>query len=260
MFENRSKNIIYLSIFLIPFLLFFWRTEPFQAFKLKVTALTSYPARILSSPFLELKKILYYHRTFNEYKRLKKEEDTLKARLVGLEEVVQENARLEKLLEFKRQLVYSTVTASVIGRNPSFWNSSLIIDRGRSDGVGIGMPVVNALGVIGKIAEVNGHSSKVLLLTDPQFSVAALVQRTRETGIVSGTLEGICRMRYVQGNAQVQVGDSVITSKLSSSFPEGLIIGDIIRVVEDPRTGSVECIIQPAVSFSQLEEVLVITQ
>jgi len=218
----------------------------------------SVPIRLLSFPIGEMKKILYYHRTFSEYRHLKNEVGVLKARLIGLEEVIRENSRLEDLLKFKRKLIYSSVAASVIGRDPSYWNSSMIIDKGQNDGIKLGMPVVNALGVVGKIVEVSPKKSKVILLTDSQFSVAALIQEPRESGLVVGTLQDVCRMRYIRESAKIRVGDKVITSKLSSSFPESLLIGEIIKITEDPGSASVEYLIQPSVSFSQLEEVLVI--
>ena len=113
----------------------------------------------------------------------------------------------------------------------------------------------------GKIAEAGEQYSKVILLTDPQFSVAAVVQRPREIGLVSGSLQGeICRMRFISADAQVSVGDKVITSKLSTSFPEGLLIGEILQIVDDPQKPAIECIIKPSVALSQLEEVLVIVQ
>ena len=219
------------------------------------------PIEIVSLPFYEIKKILYYHRTFNEYQRLRDEVNVLKARLAGLDEVAAENMRLERLLTFKRSLVYSSVTASVIGRDPSGWSSSMIINRGKDDGIRQGMPVISALGVVGKIAEVSESDSKVVLLTDPQFSVAALVQGSREIGLVNGSLQGeICRMRFISSDAQINVGDKVITSKLSTSFPEGLLIGEVVKIIGDPQEPSIECIIKPAVVLSQVEEVLVILQ
>ncbi len=209
-------------------------------------------------PIREFKKILYYHRTFEEYKRLKNDVNFLKARMVGLEEVVRENTQLEKLLEFKRKLIYSSVAANVVGRDPSFWNSSMIIDKGAKDGIKEGLSVVNSLGVVGKVVEVAEDSSKVILLTDPQFSVAALLQRTRETGLISGTLQGICRLRFVDENANIVVGDKVITSSLSSNFPEHLIIGEVVEIIEEPNSSSVQFLVQPSVSLSQIEKVLVV--
>jgi len=257
-FRTNRKNLIYLCIFLAAFFLLFTGSKSFQGFKSGIINIAAVPIRILSFPIREAKKILYYHRTFDEYKRLKEEADVLKARLVGLEEVIRENTRLEDLLKFKRTLVYSSVVASVIGRDPSYWNSTMIIDKGEKDGIRQGMPVVNALGVVGKIAEVSGGTSKVVLLTDSQFSVAALIQRPRESGLVSGTLKGVCRMKYIRARAKIHIGDKVITSKLSSSFPEGLLVGEVIAIDDNPKKPTVECLVQPSVAFSQIEEVLVI--
>jgi len=257
-FRTNRKNLTYFCVLLVAFLLLVIGAKYFHSFKFTVLEITSVPIRIISYPIAEIKKILYYHRTFNEYKRLKGETDVLRARLVGLEEVVQENARLENLLKFKRQLVYSSVVASVVGRDPSYWNSTMIIDKGKVDGIRQGMPVVNALGVVGKIAEVGSDSSKVILLTDPQFSVAALIQGPRESGLVSGTLQGVCRMKYIRADAQIRIGNKVITSKLSSSFPEGLLIGEIISIDDKLSKPTVESLVRPSVAFSQIEEVLVI--
>jgi len=134
----------------------------------------------------------------------------------------------------------------------------MIIDKGSLNGIKLGMPVVSDLGVVGKIAEVTQKSAKVILFTDPQFSVAALVQRPRESGLITGTLQGVLRMRYINEDAHIRIGDKVITSKLSSTFPEGLLIGEVIRVEDNLRSASVECLIKPEVSLSQIEEVLVI--
>ncbi len=234
--------------------------EFFRPLQFKVIELASVPLRVLAFPLKETKKILYYHRTFDEYRRLANEVNVLKARLVGMDEILRENSRLEALLKFKRKLLYSSVAASVVGRDPSAWNAVMIIDKGTEDGLKQGMSVVSDLGVIGKIAEVNRKKAKVMLLTDPQFSVAALVQGPRESGLVSGTLQGVCRMRYLEIGAEIQVGDKVVTSKLSSSFPESLLIGEVIAIEENPSDGSVQGLIQPSVALSQVEEVLVIVK
>jgi len=148
--------------------------------------------------------------------------------------------------------------ANVIGRNPSYWNSSILIDKGARDGIQQGLPVVDELGVIGKIAEVGPHTSKVILLSDPEFSVAALTQESRENGLISGSLSGQCRMRYMNPRANIQKGEKILTSQLSSSFPPGLLIGEVVEVYESSKDASLEGIIAPAVSLSQIEEVLVI--
>lgn len=258
MSRKNQKLVVYLIVALIPFLFLFLPSQKFAPLKFTLSKLVSLPVKIISFPIREVKKIIFYHRTFDEYIKLRQQTDTLKSRLIGLEELVRENTRLQKLLDFKRTMVYSSVTASVVGRDPTNWNASIIIDKGSRDGVTAGMPVVNSSGVIGKIAEAGEDQSRVILITDPQFSVAALVQRPRESGLLSGTLQNNCRLQYLPDEADIQVGDMVITSKLSSAFPEGLLIGEVIGVNSESGRSSVEYVVKPAVALSKIEEVLVI--
>lgn len=258
MSRRYKKLLVYLIILILPFFLLFAQRFVFIPFKLKVVQGSFFPLRMVSTIILETKKAIYYRKTYAKYKNLQLEVNTLRARLIGQEEVIRENSRLKKLLNFKRRLLFSSVAANVIGRDPSLWNASIIIDKGIKHGFKQGMPVVNELGVIGKLVEVGQNISKVMLLNDPNFSVAALVQRSREDGLVSGTLQGFCRMRYLSSEADIKIGDHVITSKISSSFPEGLLIGKVVRVQRSESSPTIECLIQPAVHLSQIEEVIVI--
>jgi len=257
-FRKRPKNVSYVLIAVLVIVIFLSQTSVFNSLKFQLVQSLSIPLKLLKFPLTEAKKILFYHRTFDEYRKYEKEADILNAKMIGMQELIKENLRLEELLKFKRKLVYPSIAATVIGRDPTLWNSTMIINRGEDQGIREGMPVVNAWGVVGKIVEVGNQYSKVMLLTDPQFSIAALVQRPRESGVVAGTLQGMCRLRYINENAKIEVGDKVITSPLSSHFPDGLMIGEITAVRESPNEPYPECTIKPSVSISQLEEVLVI--
>ena len=213
---------------------------------------------LLSAPIDEIKKIIFYRRNYAEYYKYKKEAEGYKSRLLGMQEVVQENNRLQRILEFKKSLVYESTVANVIGRNPTYWNDFLIIDQGLKRGVNLGMPVITSSGVVGKIVEVGNISSKVILLTDPNFSVAAIVQRSRQQGLLSGSLKGLCRMQYLPLDTDIKIGDMIITSKLSSAFPEGLAIGEVVNIQRDQDGSLVECLIRPSVNFAGIEEVVVI--
>lgn len=258
MFSANRKNLVYILILLIPFVIFFSRTKIFTSAKFRVVDVFALPIKVMSFPLLEVKKMLFYHRTFDEYRKKTQEVNRLKARLVGMEEIIRENARLERLLAFKQRLVFSSVGAHIIGRDPSRWNSSLMLDRGREDGLKPGQPVVNELGVVGKITEVSESKSKVILLTDPQFSAAIMIQRSRESGVISGTLTGLCRLKFIKESADIRVGDKVITSKLSLEFPESLVVGEVVEVIDEEQSNRKEYLVQPSVALSQLEEVLVI--
>ena len=219
---------------------------------------TSRPIRWFQAPIFEIKKLFYFRETYDEYIKLKKQVEALKSRLVYVQESVEGSKRNTLISEFRRKQEYSSLVANVIGRDPSNWNASLIIDRGQKDGVKVGMPVVTVLGVVGRIFETGNNTAKVILLSDPSFSVAALVQRTRESGLLTGSLQGLCRLEYLTDKADVKVGDRIITSKLSSVFPEGILIGQVEDVQASQNSHTVECLVDSAVDLSQVEEVIVI--
>lgn len=214
--------------------------------------------RWFEQPVFEIKKLIYFRETYDAYIKQKKQIGALKARLVYMQEALEEAKRSDAVSDFKRAQSYVMMTARVIGRDPSNWNASLVIDRGQNDGVKVGMSVVSPLGVVGRIFEVGKTTAKVVLLSDPSFSVAALVQRTRESGLLRGSLGGLCRLQYLTDKADVKVGDRIITSRLSTAFPEGLLIGHVQDIQASQNSHTVECLVEPAVELSQLEEVLII--
>jgi rod shape-determining protein MreC len=213
---------------------------------------------IVRTPLQEAEKLLTYRKTYKEYEKLKRETNALKARVIGLEEMVREAGRLDRLRQFMNKQTFAMIPAVVIARDPANWNSSLMIRGGKNDGIRPGMAVVNADGVVGKVAEVADNVSKVVLVNDPGFSVAALNRRSRESGLVSGSLSGKCRMSYLPEGADVEAGDDIITSKLSTDFPDGLIVGKVIRVFAGDSGNGMVAEVEPAVEVSKIEEVLVI--
>ncbi len=256
MFRKYLKQIIYISILVIPLLILF--LHPKQSRPTFLLDLTVKPIHWFEAPIVELKKLFFYREAYDEYYKMKKQVDALRARIVFLQETFEKNKQDRVISEFRRNQSYVSLTAHVIGRDPSNWNASLIIDKGQKDGLKIGMPVISVLGVVGRIFEIGKNTAKVILLSDSAFSVAATVQRTRESGLLTGSLEGVCRLAYLTDKADVKVGDRVITSKLSSVFPEGILIGLVQDVRASQNTHTVECLVEPAVDLSQIEEVIVI--
>jgi len=257
-FRKPKKTLIYLLVVILPFIFLFFNQNLFVNFKTEIVSSSVWPIQVVLFPFREIKKIILYHKTYADYEQLKKEVDPLKQQLLNYEQIVKENIRLTELLDFKRASTFTAIAANVMMRDPTNWAAAIIIDKGRKSGIKQGMPVITPSGVVGKIAEVGERISKVTLLTDPRFSAAVVVERTREQGLVSGTLRGSCRMQYLPVTADVEVGDSIITSKLSSFFPEGLLIGRIVSVQESFTSPTFECLVKPAVPLSRIEEVLVI--
>jgi rod shape-determining protein MreC len=121
------------------------------------------------------------------------------------------------------------------------------------------MGVLTLSGVVGRVVKATNYSSVVLLVNDPNNAVPGLIQRTRDQGIVVGTIGGRARMRYIPLLSTVQLGDVVATSGLTGAFPKGIPIGTISRIEKEDDDLFLSAEIVPEVEFTKLEEVLVIT-
>lgn len=175
-------------------------------------------------------------------------------------EAMAENMRLRKLLKVKESLKPPTLTAQIIGRDPSLWFRTLTIDRGTSDGIEKGMPVITVEGVVGQILETSRSTSKVLLAHDHNSAVNALVQKNRVQGIVKGEGGQSYQLRYILKNADVEEGDLIVTSGLGGSFPKGIPVGTVSSVTKTKRGMFQNITVTPSVNFSQLEYLVVILQ
>jgi rod shape-determining protein MreC len=173
-------------------------------------------------------------------------------------EAVATNLRLQKLLNFKETLAPPTLTAQIVGRDPSPWFKTVIIDRGSSDGIQKGMPAVTIEGVVGQILDTSPHYAKVLLAIDPNSAIDVLVQRTRVRGILKGTREGGYLLQYVLKNSDVEENDHVVTSELGGVFPKGLLVGTVSQVIIDRRGMFQQIDIEPSVDFTKLEDMIII--
>jgi rod shape-determining protein MreC len=256
--RHLPKQLIYILAIIIPFWLLFFNSPFWHGAKLTAMSVGTASVAIVRWPLDEAYKVVSYRRTWKENQKLTREVNALKSRVVGLDEVAAENRRFASLLGVKNRSMFSSQAALVVARDPSAWNSSLMIDRGSRDGIRPGMPVVNALGVVGKVAEVADTKSKVILMTDPGFNVAVVNQRSRESGLLSGSLSGRCRLYYLPEEADIRVGDELVTSPISTAFPSGLMVGTVTDVYPGGEGESPRAIVEPAVEVAKVEEVLVI--
>lgn len=193
-----------------------------------------------------------------ELGRLNKELEILRRRLFDLRELEQENVRLRGLLNFKQKSTLRLVSARVIARSPDSWSSSVIIDKGKFNGVRRGMAVINGQGLVGRVAESVDYSSKVILINDPSQGISSIVQRSRQEGLVSGSLGSNLIMRYLPEDAQITIGDIIVSSELSQVYPKGLLIGKVVNIAKEFSGLSLYAVVKPAADLSSLEEVSVI--
>lgn len=176
-----------------------------------------------------------------------------------MEEYKQEAQRLQKLLDLKDTYQIEGTGARVIGRSSEAWSQTVIINKGSDDGVSTGQTVMGTSGVVGQIVSTSSHTATVRLLTDPQSGAAAMVQSSRSEGILRGSLVGLLYLEDLDADAEVNVGDVVVTSGLGGSYARGLIIGTVVKVDAQQGDTSRRAVVSPNDAISTLENVLVVS-
>ncbi len=189
--------------------------------------------------------------------QLLQENQQLTAELQQVEEIRLQNQRLRNLLDFIDDVDRAALPAQVIGEDASNWARTLTINKGSRSGLRDGLPVVAAGGVVGRIIKTAPGSSRVLLVTDASSNVAALVQRTRSRGVLQGRGAKLT-LKYALRDADIAVGDLLVTSGMGGVFPKGLSLGKVEIVERDELDLFQRIQVASAVDFSHLEEVMVL--
>jgi len=188
-----------------------------------------------------------------ENERLRQELETYHAQLDEYRDAYSRNRFLETALEFKRQNTFPALMARVVGKDPSFWFQTLIVDRGENDGVVIGMVARSFQGVVGQVVQVSDNYSKILLANAPSSAIDAIVQSSRVRGILKGAGEQGYILQYVLKNAKVKVGDQIVTAGIGGVFPSGITLGTVSKVYSKRRGMFLDIMVEPAVDFSRME-------
>lgn len=219
-----------------------------------------------SAPFLKsVDSFLEFLENLNPFAVSGREKKVLHERIALLTRLAEEaravrdeNERLKILLNFRKDIPYTTIPAQVIGRDPSNWSNSVIIDKGLNQGIKENMAVMSMRGLVGRIVEAGKNSSKVILITDPDMKVGVLIRRNRQGGVLVGQPGGRCRIIYIALDSDARQGDKVMTAGFGSVFPKGLLIGDIEKVGKEEGRLYKYAILKPSQDLSKLEEVLCI--
>lgn len=255
MFKFKKKSLVYCAVSVALLLSLSSLT---LLFKTPTLNILKCPLSFLTLIRRQVSGIIFYHRNLIQNERLKNEIDFLRQKLITTEEAYLENKRFKNLLSLKTKSAYKVIAAGVIGRSPDSWSSLIIIDKGRYHGIKRGMVAITYLGLAGRVIETAENTSKIILMNDPDFAVSSIVQRSRQEGVVSGTLGGSLMMRYLPKDADIRVSDVIITSGLTENYPKGLLIGTVIDIGEEFSGLMRYAIVKPAVALANLEEVLII--
>lgn len=198
-----------------------------------------------------------------ENEQLKKQLEELMAENNMLEEYRLQNIRLRELLTMKSSLStdYQLVAAEIIARDLKNWNHRVTLNKGSKDGLAKDMAVLTHRGLIGRINSVTASTAEVLLITDRQGAVAALLQSSRYPGVVEGTTDNsnLLQMIHLPFDAPVEENDVVVTSGLGGIIPKGIRIGYVEKIKVEPNGLMKRAIVKPFADLDRVEEVLVIT-
>jgi rod shape-determining protein MreC len=195
---------------------------------------------------------------------LLQENQELQLQLMQSAALWQENARLRAALDWEKQIPWNMKLGRVVFRDPSNWWRTLHIDLGSRDGVQTNMPVLTVDGLVGRIHQVSHKTSQVVLVGDPNCRVAALVEETRDHGIIgpgSANLldRSLVDLQYLLPDHRIQPGYKVVTSGIPGGiFPKGIPIGTVLEVTLGSSGIVSDARVKLGADFSHLEEVWVI--
>lgn len=195
--------------------------------------------------------------TKRENHALQAQLDSLRIRNTELESEAAEAQRLAVLLGFRDSHPEAPMAAArVIASSADSSSHTIYINRGERDGIRRNMAVITADGVVGKVFEVFGGISEVLLITDKDSGVGALLAGSRTQGPVGGTGDPFVQMKYVSNDENVTVGQQVLTSGEDRIFPKDIPVGTVTEVKQGSPFKQIR--VQPAAHLDRLEEVIVL--
>jgi rod shape-determining protein MreC len=168
---------------------------------------------------------------------LRDENRQLRDRIAELEAQLQDTVaievrveELERILDVAPPEELDAITAQVLAVGVSEFDFIRVIDKGSSDGVGVDMPVIDEGGLVGRVVSATGGSARVRLITDPTFRIAVRVERTGETGVLTGRGSGRMILEMFNTDASLVEGDLLVTA--DGRFPAGI---SVARVAEPAR-------------------------
>ncbi|MFH1947270.1 MAG: rod shape-determining protein MreC [Candidatus Magasanikbacteria bacterium] len=261
--KNKLKTFVSISITIIFFLCLHyigWLIPVENFFRNIITPSSQFIYSITVSLEENKEEFASLDELRQAYQNTKKELLKNKVDEVQMELLKQENEELKKQLNFLSAGDYNNVGVQVLGKNIDPVGNTLVVNRGSSDGIGIGNAVISGEGIlIGKIVKVEENLSIIRLINDNQSKIAAtIVNQDKSIGLVEGGYGISVHMNFIPQNETIVVGDLVITSGLENDIPRGLLLGKIEAVEKEAYQPFQRAIISPLVNLNKITEASVI--
>ncbi len=188
---------------------------------------------------------------------LRRELHRLREENLQLREALLASGRLARIAQMRDEFEVPMLPSELVASDLSPWFRSVLIDRGETDGVRSGMPVVSEQGLVGLVTATSGSAAKIMLLLDRQAAIDGTVQRSRTRGTVRGRGGAELEFEFVIRSGDVAVGDVVITSGLDGVYPKGLRLGEVTELKPPGSKLLGTAVVTPAVDFGRLEQAFV---
>lgn len=202
---------------------------------------------------------------YEENQRLKEQLGEMYNKIVDYDQIQRENEQLRQVIGLKEEFpdyVFSP-PAAVIARTTNDPYASFVIDKGSMDDIAVNDPVITAEGMVGVVVKVSKTYSRVKTILSPDVPVGAYCVRTKDPGVVEGSVElaedGFCKMKYIDRASGIEKGDIVVTSGNSGLFPVDRVIGTVEEVKVEESGLSLYAVIKPVVDIDSITNVFVIT-
>ncbi|MCX7913452.1 MAG: rod shape-determining protein MreC [Thermodesulfovibrionales bacterium] len=256
MIRVKHGFIILFFIILVSFLIISIQKREYT----RVREILIYPLDVFNLSISQVKGI--FNNIFNAVKEneaLKKELYELKIERQRYGEILQENKRLKAILSLKESSLLSFhAVAKPVARGYDRLLNTIIIDKGKQDGIKKDMAVITTNGLAGKVYSVRDNYAEILLMKDPNFSVSVRLQKSRQEGVISGTGRDYCLLKYIPLEHKVEQGEAVITSGLDGIFPPGIPVGVVSSIGAKTADFFQYIEITPYQLDSKIEEVIIL--
>jgi rod shape-determining protein MreC len=179
--------------------------------------------------------------------------------LLASTQLEQENANLRALMDLRKTFKHQSIAAEVSHYAKDAFSNRVVINRGSQHGIAPGHPVVNSQGVVGQVMRVSPITAEVSLITDPALTVPVNLPKSGVRSLLVGSGDGQqVKLRYLNSNVEVEIGDMVVTSGLDGLYPAGLPVAKISQIDRkgDALFTKVSC--TPTATVGSLAHVLVI--
>ena len=206
-----------------------------------------------------------FDRIVAENEELKKQNAEMRDKISAAEETEKTNDWLFTYLELKREHPdFSFREASITGRESSNYMTVFTLDKGKAQGIAKNMPVVTPEGIVGYVSDVGTDWCRAVTLLESGGACGAYVERSGAIGVVEGeynlSREGLCKMEYMAADADIKVGDRILSSGLGSVYPRGLVIGYVESVEPDAASRALTVKVRPTADLSETTKLMIITK